>query len=218
MKYLLLSGKIYTLILHPQGVYYYSIGFTKEYSIVKISCVSETITVIELSKEEMTKYDFNFEKSDYSSPHTRRVLWSIIDEASKLTGKNVEVNQGLEIDFLPDIKGGCLLIISQGTPKATRLFSEKEIGIYESRDINCFLDFAKGAKGCSEGAKSSFYYLGGDYRLILESPNKALHILAKEFSLTHLDFFSYSDKTYEAFNCLIESDALEVLGGLASEK
>lgn len=185
---------------------------------MKISCVSETITVIELSKEEMTRYDFNFEKSDYSSPHTRRVLWSIIDEASKITGKNVEVNQGLEIDFLPDIKGGCLLIISQGTPKATRLFSEKDISIYESKDINCFLDFAKGAKKCSEGAKSSFYYLSGVYRLIIESPMKGLHVLAREFSLTPLDFLSCCDKTYEAFNCLIESNALEVLGGLSPEK
>ena len=185
---------------------------------MKISCVSETITVIELSKEDMTKYDFNFEKSDCSSPHTRKVLWSIIDEASRLTGKSVEINQGLEIDFLPDIKGGCLLIISQGTPKATRMFSEKNMGIYESRDINCFLDFAKGAKGCSKTAESSFYYLGGVYRLILESNNRGLHALAKEFSLTPLDFLTFSDKTYEAFNCLIESKALEVLGGLASEK
>ena len=63
---------------------------------MKISCVSDTVTVIELSFEEMKKYDFNIEKSDYSSPHTRKVLWSIIDEASKLTGRNVEVNQGLE--------------------------------------------------------------------------------------------------------------------------
>ncbi len=185
---------------------------------MKISCVSENITVIELSREEMTRYDFNFEKSDCSSPHTRKVLWSIIDEASRITGKNVEVNQGLEIDFLPDIKGGCLLIISQGTPKSTRLFSEKEIGIYESRDINSFLDFAKGAKCCKDRSKSSFYYLDGIYRLILESSSEGLHFLAKEFNLVHLDFLTYSDKTYEAFNCLIESDALEVLGGLASQE
>ena len=185
---------------------------------MKISCVSETITVIELSKEDMTKYDFNFEKSDCSSPHTRKILWSIIDDASRITGKSVEINQGLEIDFLPDIKGGCLLIISQGTPKATRLFSDKNMGIYESRDINCFLDFAKGAKSCSKTAESSFYYLSGVYRLILESNNPGLHALAKEFSLTPLDFLTFSDKTYEAFNCLIESNALEVLGGLASEK
>lgn len=185
---------------------------------MKISCVSETVTVIELSPGEMEKYDFNIEKSDYSSPHTRKVLWSIIDDASRLTGKNVEIHQGLEIDFLPDIKGGCLLIISQGTPKATRLFSEKDSGIYESRDINCFLDFAKAAKISGKTAESSFYYLDGVYRLILESSDRAVHILTREFNLTRLDFLSYCDKTREAFNCLIDSDALEILGGLFSEE
>ena len=199
-------------------MYDYYTGLLKEYTIVKISCVSETVTVIELSPGEMEKYDFNIEKSDYSSPHTRKVLWSIIDDASRLTGKNVEINQGLEIDFLPDIKGGCLLIISQGTPKATRLFSEKDSGIYESRDINCFLDFAKAAKISGKTAESSFYYLDGVYRLILESSDRAVHILTREFNLTRLDFLSYCDKTREAFNCLIDSDALEILGGLFSEE
>ena len=185
---------------------------------MKISCVSETVTVIELSPGEMEKYDFNIEKSDYSSPHTRRVLWSIIDEASKITGKNVEVNQGLEIDLLPDIKGGCLLIISQGTPKTKYLLSDKDAYIYESRDINSFLDFAKAVKHLEGPAESSFYYCDGIYRLIIDSTPKALHVMAKEFSLACLDYIKMADKTREAFNCLIESDALKILGGLASQK
>ena len=185
---------------------------------MKISCVSDTVTVIELSVEEMKKYDFNIEKSDYSSPHTRKVLWSIIDEASKLTGRNVEVNQGLEIDFLPDIKGGCLLIISQGTPKTKYLLSDESCAVYESRDINSFLDFAKAAKHLKDTAESSFYYYDGTYRLILNSKHKGLHILTREFSLLQLDYVKTFDKTREAFNCLIESNALEILGGLFPEE
>lgn len=185
---------------------------------MKISCVSDTVTVIELSPIEMEKYDFNIEKSDYSSPHTRRVLWSIIDEASKITGKSVEVNQGLEIDLLPDIKGGCLMIISQGAPKTKYLLSDKEACIYESNDINSFLDFAKAVKNLGTPAESSFYYFDGNYRLIADSAVRALDILSKEFSLTKLDYIKTADKTREAFNCLIESDALKILGGLASEK
>ena len=188
----------------------------KEYNYVKISCVSETVTVIELTEEEMKKYDFTFEESDYSSPHTRRVLWSIIDEASKITGKDVQVNRGLEIDFLPDIKGGCLLIISQGTPEKTTYSTDT--AIYESSDINSFLDFAKAVKNCAENAKSSFYYLHGNYRLIIKSSERRLHILAGEFALKSLDYITYNDKTCEAFNCLIDSNALEILGGLFSEK
>lgn len=185
---------------------------------MKISCVSDTVTVIELTVEEMEKYDFNIEQSDYSSPHTRKVLWSIIDEASKLTGRNVEVNQGLEIDFLPDIKGGCLLIISQGAPKTKYLLSDENRTIYESRDINSFLDFAKAAKHLKDTAESSFYYYQGVYRLILNSQSKGLHILTREFALSELDYVKTFDKTREAFNCLIESNALEILGGLFSEE
>lgn len=185
---------------------------------MKISCVSETVTVIELTEEEMKKYDFTFEESDYSSPHTRRVLWSIIDEASKITGKDVQVGQGLEIDFLPDIKGGCLLIISQGTPEKTAPAYDSDTAIYESSDINSFLDFAKAVTFCGKEAESSFYYLHGNYRLIIKSSEKRLHILAGEFTLKSLDYITYNDKTREAFNCLIDSDALEILGGLFSEK
>ena len=176
---------------------------------MKISCVSETVTVIELSPTEMEKYNFSIEKSDYSSPHTRKVLWSIIDEASKITGKNVEVNQGLEID---------LLMISQGTPKTKYLLCDKDAGIYESRDINSFLDFAKATTHLRDSAESSFYYYEGCYRLILSSPNKTLHILTGEFYLAALDYISTADKTREAFNCLIEANALEILSGLASEQ
>ena len=185
---------------------------------MKISCVSETVTVIELTEEEMKKYDFTFEESDYSSPHTRRVLWSIIDEASKITGKDVQVNQGLEIDFLPDVKGGCLLIISQGKPDKTALTIETDTAIYESSDINSFLDFAKAATNCTKTAQSAFYYLHGNYRLIIKSAEKRLHILAGEFALKSLDYITYNDKTREGFNCLIESKALEILSGLFSEK
>lgn len=185
---------------------------------MKISCVSETVTVIELTEEEMKKYDFTFEESDYSSPHTRRVLWSIIDEASKITGKDVQVNQGLEIDFLPDIKGGCLLIISQGVPEKITSTTDTDTAIYESSDINSFLDFAKATANCSQSAESSFYYLHGNYRLTIRSSEKRLHILAGEFAFKRLDFVTYNDKTREAFNCLIDSKALEILGGLFSEK
>lgn len=185
---------------------------------MKISCVSETVTVIELTEEEMKKYDFTFEESDYSSPHTRRVLWSIIDEVSKITGKDVQVNKGLEIDFLPDVKGGCLLIISQGTGNKPPTTLHSDTAIYESSDINSFLDFAKAAANRGKWAESSFYYLHGNYRLIITSSEKGLHILAGEFALKSLDYIIYSDKTREGFNCLIESNALEILGGLFSEK
>ena len=84
--------------------------------------------------------------------------------------------------------------------------------------VNSFLDFAKAVKNLESPAESSFYYYDGVYRLLLDSPVKALCIMAKEFSLSELDYIGFADKTREAFNCLIESDALKILGGLFSEE
>lgn len=185
---------------------------------MKISLVSDTITVIELSPEEMTQYDFTFEQSDYSSPHTRRVLWSIIDDASRITGKTVEVSKGLEIDFLPDIKGGGLLIISEGEDENIKAHKLPHTSIYQCSDINLLLDFAKKASVLKVPEPSSLYFLSGSYRLIIHSSESAFYFLAKEYCLKERSSPYCLESTKEGWQCLIENNALEILGGTVSEK
>ncbi len=185
---------------------------------MKISLVSDTITVIELSPEEMTQYDFTFEKSDYSSPHTRRVLWSIIDDASRITGKTVEVSKGLEIDFLPDIKGGGLLIISEGEDENIKAHKLPHKSIFESRDIDLIIDFAKTVCGITGAVSSCLYFLSGTYRLLIHSGESAFYFLAKEFSLEEVSSPYCSESTKEGWQCLIRGNALEILSSTASEK
>ena len=109
---------------------------------MKISCVSDTVTVIELSAQEVTKYHISFEESDYNTPSSRSALWSLIDEAEKLSGKVLDINASLEIDFMPDVKGGCLVIISQGENAVfeSELSGEK---MYETNNIDNLLDFMR---------------------------------------------------------------------------
>ena len=185
---------------------------------MKISLVSDTITVIELSPEEMTQYDFTFEKSDYSSPHTRRVLWSIIDDAARIAGKTVEVSKGLEIDFLPDIKGGGLLIICEGEDENIKAHKLSHISIFQSEDINSILDFAKTASPLISADSSSLYFLSGSYRLLIHSGKSAFYFLSKEFCLEEISSPHCLESTREIWQCLIEDNALEVLSGTASEK
>ncbi len=185
---------------------------------MKISLVSDTITVIELSPEEMTQYDFTFEKSDYSSPHTRRVLWSIIDDAARITGKTVEVSKGLEIDFLPDIKGGGLLIICEGEYENIKAHKLPHISIFQSSDINRILDFARTASGLLSADSSSLFSQNGIYRLCIHSGKSAFYFLAKEFCLEDMTSPYGFESTKECWQCLIEENALEVLSGTASEK
>ena len=185
---------------------------------MKISLVSDNITVIELSPEEMAQYDFTFEKSDYSSPHTRRVLWSIIDDASRITGKAVEVSRGLEIDFLPDVKGGGLLIICEGEDENIKAHKLPHTGIFQCSSIDPIIDFAK-ASGClMQPEKSSLYHLSGSYRLTLHSGLSAFYFLAGEFCLEEISSPYALESTREHWQCLIKDNALEVLGSTASEK
>lgn len=185
---------------------------------MKISLVSDTITVIELSPEEMTQYDFTFDKNDYSSAHTRRVLWSIIDDAARITGKTVEVSKGLEIDFLPDIKGGGLLIICEGEEENIKAHKLSAVSVFQSSDINSILDFAKTASGLFLPEDSSLYQQNGTYRLCVRSKKSAFYFLAKEFCLTDITTPYCFESTKECWQCLIEENALEILSGTASEK
>ncbi len=186
---------------------------------MKISLVSDTITVIELSPEEMSQYDFTFEKSDYSSPHTRKILWSIIDDASRITGKTVEISKGLEIDFLPDIKGGGLLIISEGDEEHTAEKTQRlTYSVFQSESIDNILDFAKCAYPLLKFESSSLYYSKDTYRLSVNSPPDGLVFLAKEFSLENINSPHSLESTKEGFRCLIAENALEILSGSTSEK
>lgn len=185
---------------------------------MKISQVSDTITVIELSPEEMSQYDFTFEKSDYSSPHTRRILWSIIDDASRITGKAVEISRGLEIDFLPDVKGGGLLIISEGEDENIKGHFLPGVSIFQSDCPDNIMDFASCVTQLIETAPSSLYYLDGTYRLKIESQLSAFYFAAREFNLTDVTSPYCAQITEEGFSLLIRDNALEILSGTASEK
>lgn len=185
---------------------------------MKISLVSDTITVIELSPEEMTQYDFAFEKSDYSSPHTRRVLWSIIDDAARITGKTVEVSKGLEIDFLPDVKGGGLLIICEGEDEKIKGHKLSGVNIFQSDNINLILDFAKAASVLLPADSSSLYGLSDKYRLCVRSAKSAFYFLSKEFCLEDVSSSHCLQSTEEGWQCLIAQSALEILSGTVSEK
>ncbi len=185
---------------------------------MKISLVSDTITVIELSPEEMSEYDFAFEESDYSSPHTRKILWSIIDDASRITGKTVEISRGLEIDFLPDIKGGGLLIISEGDEENEAEIQPLTYSVFQSESIDNIMDFAKCAQPLLKCESSSLYYSKDTYRLSVDLPPDGLVFLAKEFSLENITSPYSLESTKEAFRCLIAEKALEILSGTASEK
>ncbi len=176
---------------------------------MKISCVSEKITVIELSASEVEEYSISFEESDYNSASKRSTLWALISEAEKLLGKHIYIENGIEIDFMPDIKGGCLLIISENESRELSFSS----CVLQSDNIDDILDFAK-ALPKKEQYVSSLYTQNGNFRILVDQTDDCLLLLSSEF---HLDIYcdeTLFESTKEHYSLAIENGALEILGGL----
>ncbi len=178
---------------------------------MKISCVSERITVIELSAQEVTKYAITFKESDYSDAKSRSALWQVISEAERLSGKKLKIGEGLEIDFMPDVKGGCLLIISENEIGMRSAVSQNTV--LQSKDINNVLDFSLAVCKNAQGYASSLYFDGESYRILIEKIDEKLLLTALEFDFEVCSISSFYESTREVCACLIDKNALEILSG-----
>ncbi len=176
---------------------------------MKISCISEKITVIELSEREVEEYSISFEESDYNSPGKRSSLWALISEAERLLGKHIYIENGIEIDFMPDIKGGCLLIISENAAGENSSSS----CVLQSDNIDNILDFAKALPQKNE-YQSSLYIQDNSFRIIAGETDACLLSLSSEFNLDIFCDEITIENTKEHYSLIIENCALEILAGL----
>ena len=64
---------------------------------------------ITLSREEMAALDITYEKLDYSNTETRRVLWTVLDEAESVLGCSFDLSGKMRIEARPNADGGCIL-------------------------------------------------------------------------------------------------------------
>lgn len=184
---------------------------------MKISQVSDTLTLIELSAQEVKKYCICFEESDYNTPAARLAFWEMLSDAERISGKSLQISSALEIDFMPDIKGGCLIIISEETEKADCAHICENEKLYISDGIDEIIDFAKAVKSCKADISCSLYKGEKDYRLLISPFNGKVDLLAAEYRFEGTVSTAAIESTKEAYPCLIKDRALEILGGFFSE-
>ena len=72
---------------------------------------------VTLSKEDMDFYDIEFDMLDYTNVETRRVIWSILDEANRSLGFEFS-KDSLYIQAFRSRCGGCELFVSHEEKKA----------------------------------------------------------------------------------------------------
>ncbi len=127
---------------------------------IKIQADGEEKISVTLTKNDMTDFDITYDEMDYSNIETRRVIWTILDEAKRVLGKSVNIDNRLLIQVSPADDGGCFLQFTQ-LPEATdtkrkRLIMKKEAEplLFKAFDTNAFIDGVTSIKRLSENIKN----------------------------------------------------------------
>ncbi len=108
----------------------------------------EKITVA-LSTQDMSELDITYEDMDYSNIETRRVIWTILDQARRTLGKPIDTEGKLLIEASPLEDGGCLLcftampIYDSKTKRRLIMKKDAEAIVFCPFDENSFLDSLK---------------------------------------------------------------------------
>ncbi len=178
---------------------------------MNVSWISDGLALIELTPEETENLGLSFSREDYSSPKLRRCLWEILTKAEEVGGKPISVTSNLTLDFMPDKKGGCLMIVSEDSSGE----SHSDAAVYQTEDFENIIGFVSALKNISHG-KSALYQRDKSYRLYLENaPDEGL---AHEFCLDIFQGDLHLESTLEGYNCLIADNASEILSGFFLKK
>ncbi len=113
---------------------------------IKIQADGEEKISVTLTKTDMSDFDITYDELDYSNIETRRVIWTILDEANRILGKPVNIDNRLLIQVAPAEDGGCFLqftsLPQEADTRKRRLIMKKEAEpiLFKSFDLNSLLD------------------------------------------------------------------------------
>ena len=177
---------------------------------------------IELTKEDLENLDITYDELDYSNVETRRVLWTLLDEAGTTLGRNISLANQMLIEAVPDEKGGCTLYFTitdenfsfDNEPSSAGKLNTKTV--CQSSDIENIGALARALHNSDCVSSSELYTDGKRYRLILSSKparSQKTKTVANEFC--DICCSNSAAVTYEHWKLLASPDAIGVLAVLS---
>lgn len=184
---------------------------------MKINSPAEDKIIVDLTKQDMLELDITYEAMDYSTIETRRVIWTVLGEAGRHLGRELDPSRRMIIEASPKFEGGCTLTftILDGRKKASaqkhtlRKADDSIICDFENLD-----DLFRAAEelGRSDFAvQSSLFELDGTYRLILGCSSESVNGMLSEFCKIKSCNKLLSDFTNEHWRTLASDNAIESL-------
>lgn len=183
---------------------------------MKINSPAEGRITVDLTQQDMADLDITYEAMDYSTIETRRVIWTLLDEAGKALGKALDPSRRMIIEATPKTEGGCVLDFILLDSKKKQ-FPQKQFLRKQSENIICDFDCAenllRAVSGCPPVKDSALYENAGKYRLVLGGfcDTKAVRSHFSEFGKVADCDRLVCGHTKEHWRNLIEKDAISVL-------
>jgi len=127
---------------------------------LKIEAIGEEKILVALSDKDMNELDITYDEMDYSNIETRRVIWTILDEAKRSLGKSIDTDGRILIEVTPGDDGGCIMcfttmpVTDYKSKKKLIMKKEAEPLLFRALDENAFLDALKVLRAVSGSYKS----------------------------------------------------------------
>lgn len=132
---------------------------------MKIEAISDEKILVALSDKDMDELQITYDEMDYSNIETRRVIWTILDEAKRSLGKPLDTDGKILIEVTPGDDGGCIMCFTAmpaGDYKSRKkLVMKKEVEplLFKALNEDAFLDTLKALEGLTASYKSFHIYL-----------------------------------------------------------
>lgn len=140
---------------------------------MNIIAQTENKICIELTSEDMIQLDITYEELDYSNIETRRVLWTLLDEARHKLGCDIRITQRMLIEAVPSENGGCSIYFTvsdepigkNGKKQLVKTSGVKTV--CQSDNIEAVIGLSKTLFTSGNIKRSALFTDGEKYRLIL---------------------------------------------------
>ena len=192
---------------------------------MKIEAPEKNKIVVRLTADDMTKLHITYEEMDYANIETRRVIWTLLDEARRELGRDIDPSGRMLIEALPASEGGCVLqftvLEQENKPQPLRHLTMKKSRtplVYEFSSAQMLLDAAESVKRLGVLPKDSeLYRQEHSYRLIVSATegSELLNIALSEFGSPCAQGELPAAFTREHWQSVCKSHALEQISGMA---
>lgn len=184
---------------------------------MKINSPAEDRIIVDLTKQDMLELDITYEDMDYSTIETRRVIWTVLGEAGKILGRELDPSRRMIIEASPKAEGGCTLSFTILDGRKNRLSQkhtlkkQEENLICDFKNLDDLFRAVQELERSETALQSSLYELDGTYRLILNCSSEILKGVLSEFCKAKSCNKLTCDFTKEHWHTLAEENAVELL-------